>query len=124
MKPDLEFDEPIAERIIKGIDCTVIVQLGPPRQSTPGDWYCPYRIEGIPGEAVRKRYAPGDDAIEALIYAIANIGAELGYRVKERFGLNWSDTEHLGFLDARTLPWSNSPAEQQAALDEFFPDAT
>jgi hypothetical protein len=122
VKRDLEFDNPIAERVIEGTDCTIMVQLGPPRQTGDADWYCPYRIEGIPGETVRKRYAPGQDAIEAIIYAICNIGAELGYRVKERLGLNWFDTEHLGFLSASTLPWSNSPEEQQAAMEEFFPD--
>jgi hypothetical protein len=125
MKPDLEFDAPVAERVIKGNGCTIIVQLGPPRLATPDDdtdWYCPYRIKGIPNEPDREHYAPGTDAIEALIHALANIGAELGYREKNQFGLNWFDTEHLGFLDARTLPWATSPEEHQADLEEFFPD--
>jgi hypothetical protein len=109
MKRDLEFDEPIAERVIEGNDCTITVQIGPPRPETTEDdasWYCPYRIKGFPNEPDRERYAGGMDAVEALVYAIANIGAELNYREKRQFGLNWLDTEHLGFLDAHKLPWS------------------
>jgi hypothetical protein len=109
MKRDLEFDEPIAERVIEGSDCTITVQIGPPRPETTDDdasWYCPYRIKGFPNEPDRERYAGGMDAVEALVYAIANIGAELNYREKKQLGLNWLDTEHLGFLDAHKLPWS------------------
>jgi hypothetical protein len=117
MKRDLEFDQPIAERVIKGNDCTIVVELGPPRPvTTDGDagWYCPYRIKGIPGEPDRMRFGGGEDAIEAIIHAITNIGSELNYREKDQFGLNWLDTEHLGFLDALKLPWSKStPQERQ-----------
>jgi hypothetical protein len=142
MKRDLEFDEPIAERIIEGTDCTIMVQLGSPRRG-PGDtsWYCPYRIRGIPDKPDLQMYGAGEDAIEAIIAALAIIGAELNYRQKERLGLNWFDVEHLGFLDTYKLPWSKStpeedrareaivdvwlnptstPEERQAIIDKFF----
>jgi hypothetical protein len=142
MKRDLEFDEPIAERVIEGNDCTLIVQLGPPRPE-PGDagWYCPYRIKGIPDKPDRKMFGGGEDAVEAIIYALANIGAELNHQEKERLGLDWCDVEHLGFLDALKLPWgkftpeedrasdaiidvwsnpTSTPEERQAIIDKFF----
>jgi hypothetical protein len=144
---DLEFDKPIAERVIEGNDCTITVQLGPPRPETfvttddPG-WYCPYRIKGIPGEPDHKMFGGGEDAIGAIIGALCNLGAELNYRWKDHLGLNWFDTEHLGFLDIDKLPWSkertpeerqrnqaiidvwsnptSTPEEQQAIIDKFF----
>lgn len=142
MKRDLEFDEPIAERIIEGTDCTVTVQLGPPRRG-PGDtsWYCPYRIKGIPDKPDLQMYGAGEDAVAAIIYALANIGAGLNYQEKDRLGLNWFGVEHLGFLDALTLPWgkltpeedqagnaiidvwsnpTSTPEERQAIIDKFF----
>jgi uncharacterized protein DUF6968 len=144
MKRDLEFNEPIAERIIEGNDCTIIVQLGPPRPETNDDepdWYCAYRITGIPGEPDHKMYGGGVDAIDAIIAALCNLGAELNYCWKDRLGLNWLDVEHLGFLDAHKLPggectpeeerareaitdvWLNptsTPEEREAIIDKFF----
>jgi hypothetical protein len=81
MKRDLEFNEPIAERIIKGNDCTLIVQLGPPRpETTEGHtgWYCPYRIKGFPDKPDHEMFGGGEDAIDAIIYALANIEAYSG----------------------------------------------
>jgi hypothetical protein len=120
MKRDLEFSEPIAERIIEGNDCTIIVQLGPPRpETTEGHtgWYCPYRITGIPDKPDRKMFGGGEDAIDAIIYALANIGAELNYQEKERLGLDWCGVEHLGFLDVHKLPWGKSTPDEDRARD-------
>lgn len=86
-------------------------------------------------------YGAGEDAIDAIITALAIIGAELNYQQKERLGLNWFDVEHLGFLDSRKLPWgkltpeedrasdaivdvwlnpTSTPEERQAIIDKFF----
>lgn len=123
MKRDLEFDEPIAERVIEGNDCTLIVQLGPPRPATPDadtSWYCPYRIKGIPDQPDHKMFGGGVDAIDAIIAALTNIGSDLNYRWKDRLSLNWLDVEHLGFLDVDKMPWSKSTPEEDRAREAII----
>jgi hypothetical protein len=118
MRRDLDFDEPIAERVIEGKDCTVVVQLGPPRPNLVAGhtgWYCPYRITGIPDKPDLKMFGGGEDAVEAIIVALAIIGAELNYRQKERLGLDWGGVEHLGFLDTDKLPWMTATPEDDLA---------
>jgi uncharacterized protein DUF6968 len=106
---DLEFDEPIAERSIKGDNCTITIQLGPLRRDAcaidDDGWYCPYRIMGIPGQPDQKMFGIGADGIQAIIAALSTIGVELKYHWKERLGLMWSNQdEFFGFIDGTKLP--------------------
>jgi hypothetical protein len=113
---DLEFDEPIAQRVIPGTDCVITIQLGPARRDKNDEnsgWYCPYRITGIPGESDHKMFGAGEDAISAIIGALCNLGAELNSTWKERLGLNWLDQEHLGLLDAHKLPGYKPPTPEE-----------
>lgn len=96
---NLEFDEPIAERTIEGAGGReVVVKLGPPRAEGPM-WLCPYRIEGL--DAPYAMFGAGADSIQALVAALANIGAYLNAHAE--LGLN-NGLDFLGFLDARRLP--------------------
>jgi hypothetical protein len=105
---NLEFDEPIAQRIIEGKDGKLTVTLGMPRADDKiGGWLCPYRIEGLPGEPDYRMFGAGIDAVHAIIAALANLGAYLNLRWKDELGLNFYDTDHLGFLDAQQPPLSN-----------------
>jgi hypothetical protein len=124
---NLEFDEPIAERIIPGADCEIVVQLGPPRQQfSNGDlfcWYCPYRINGIPNDPDHKRFVAGEDAIEAIIHTLSIIGAELNSELKDQLGLNWGDENgYLGFLDGTKLPGYKPPTPQRQAANQAIYD--
>jgi hypothetical protein len=122
---DLEFDEPIAERVIEGTDCVITIQLGPARRETDdkdSGWYCPYRITGIPGEPAHKMFGSGDDAISAIIGALCNLGAELNYTWKERLGLNWLGQEHLGLLDAHKLPGHKPPTPEEKQAGQAVHD--
>ena len=103
---DLEFDEPIAERVIEGTDRKVVVRLGPPRLDEHQHWYCPYHIEGLPDDPNNKMFGGGIDAIDSIVMALANIGAYLNSR-KDEFGLDFYGQDFLGFLDIKRPPLSN-----------------
>ena len=123
MKRDLDFDDPIAERVIRGKGCTIVVQLGRPRPEPAAGhigWYCPYRIKGIPGKPDLQMFGGGEDAVEAIITALANIGSGLNYREKEQLGLDWGGIEHLGFLDTHKLPWMKPTPEEDRASEAIL----
>ena len=108
MDLNLEFDQPIAQRIIEGKDGKLAVTLGMPRfEEQISSWICPYLIEGIPDEPNYRFWGGGTDSVHAIIAALANLGAVLNYRWKDKLGLNFYDTDHLGFLDAQQPPLSN-----------------
>jgi hypothetical protein len=106
---NLEFDQPIAERTIEGSGGhKVVVTLGSPRfDDEVGGWVCPYRIDGLPGEPDYRMFGGGIDGIQAIIAALANIGAYLNYRWKAQLGLSFHGADHLGLLDALQPPLSN-----------------
>lgn len=53
----------------------VLISVGCPEQEEqdPGDWFCPYRITGLPEGAV-EGYAMGIDSMQALLLAQVRIG--------------------------------------------------
>lgn len=102
---DLEFDEPIAERVIDGTNGELTVKLGPLRMNGKM-WYCPYQIDGLPGEQSHRMFGGGIDGIHAIILALANLGAYLDSR-KDELGLNFEDQDFLGFLSIKQPPLSN-----------------
>lgn len=62
-------------------------------------------------------FGGGVDSIDAIIAALTNIGSDLNYRWRDRLSLNWLDVEHLGFLDADKMPWSESTPEEDRARE-------
>jgi hypothetical protein len=101
---NLDFDEPIAQRTLEGKDGQrLVVKLGPPRVDKADHWACPYTIEGVPGEPDYRMFGAGVDSIDAVIAALANIGAYLNHVWKDKLGLDFYGADFLGFLDA-TLP--------------------
>jgi hypothetical protein len=101
---DLDFEEPIAERVLEGNDGRQIaVKLGKPRVDAQGHWACPYTIDGLPDEPGYRMYGAGVDSVDAIIAALANLGAYLNHRWKAELGLSFYDADFLGLLDA-TLP--------------------
>jgi hypothetical protein len=108
---DLDFDQAIAERALDSNTGKVVVKLGPPRTDEAGMWYCPYKIEGLPDEPNYAMFGGGIDAIQAIIIALANLGAYLNHR-KDELELSFYNTDFLGFLSIKQPPLSNWSKEE------------
>lgn len=56
-------------------------------------------------------FGGGVDAIQAIIIALANLGAYLNHR-KNEFALSFYNADFLGFLGIEQSPLSNWPNDQ------------
>src|SRR5262245_52312152 len=74
----------------------VLLSIGKPApfpDSPPGDWYCPWTIDGP--DRSYEHYAGGVDGLQALLMAISAIRAEL--KLLANSGkLTWLDDDDLG----------------------------
>ncbi|MGL6235586.1 MAG: DUF6968 family protein [Segniliparus sp.] len=96
---NLDFDPPMAERVFENeAGGDVVLKLGPPQRFDPedpdSDWYLPYRIEGLPGEPVRRSFFAGIDSIQVLVLGLATLGDVL--RAEPDVRLTFLDDEDLG----------------------------
>lgn len=100
-------DDVIAVREIESIENQkkIIVTVGRPKKYPDGvDYYCPYKIIGINRDNVR--YGSGVDAIQALLLAMAMIGADLYGCAEGRSGkFRWigDETGNLGLPTPESL---------------------
>jgi hypothetical protein len=107
---ELDFDEPMATRVLLGADGTVVTaELGAPQPfepTAPADhgWYCPFRITGIDDKPWLS-FAGGTDGIHAITIALARIGDYLRSRADLR--LTFGGDSDLGFPSASQLPLSS-----------------
>ncbi len=108
---ELDFDEPMATRVLRAAAAAVVtVELGPPQPfepAAPADqgWYCPFRITGTDDQPWIS-FGGGIDGIHAITIALARIGDYLDSRAA--LGLTFDGGSDLGFLSASRLPLSSS----------------
>lgn len=96
----------IASRVLKcrspsGI-AEVPVRVSQP-EPVPGAWFCHYEIQWPHGR--RAGYGSGVDAVQALLIALMNIGAELyASEYHERGDLYWTEPgDGFGFPAAKSI---------------------
>jgi uncharacterized protein DUF6968 len=77
----------------------VVIHLGRPRRGSKAAWECPFLIDGLGEKTVQT--APGVDALQALLLAIAGIRANLDRARRE---LTWLDDDELGPDIPRFIP--------------------
>ena len=103
MQPTQKIELPIAVRKFElesahGAPATpVTATLYPPTFSDDGKhWLCPYEIVGLSRD--KRGYGAGEDAMQAILLALARMGTELYCAGEAKEGrLKWLGADQLGF---------------------------